>query len=170
MAMAVGPAGRPFGARRQGELPEHRPAGGRGGAAAGLSAVMFEGAFRRRLRFASPKSRMNPIPDRICTQPSRVCLWDILGKAVNRPIYKILGGTKDRNAGLRQFPAWPTVEEFLPMPSKPRRQGLKGYKIHPARAAPRGRGDSQYWDMEEIREVRKASAGTSLCCSTRAAL
>jgi hypothetical protein len=25
-----------------------------------------------------------------------VCLWDILGKAVNRPIYKLLGGTKDR--------------------------------------------------------------------------
>jgi hypothetical protein len=25
-----------------------------------------------------------------------VCLWDILGKAVDRPIYKLLGGRKDR--------------------------------------------------------------------------
>ena len=28
-----------------------------------------------------------------------MCLWDILGKAVDKPIYKLLGGTKDRMMG-----------------------------------------------------------------------
>jgi len=43
-----------------------------------------------------------------------VCLWDIVGKAVNRPIYKILGGTKTRVMAYASSQHLPYVEDFGP--------------------------------------------------------
>ena len=87
-----------------------------------------------------------------------VCLWDILGKAVNRPIYQLLGGTKTRVMAYASSQHLPTVEDFGPDALKAKAAGIRGYKIHPgggqsANAAPR---PSYVGHMEEIRQVRKA--------------
>jgi L-alanine-DL-glutamate epimerase-like enolase superfamily enzyme len=87
-----------------------------------------------------------------------VCLWDILGKAVNRPIYQLLGGTKTRVMAYASSQHLPFVEDFAPDVLKARAAGIRGYKIHPgggqsANARPRA---SYVGHMEEIRQVRKA--------------
>jgi L-alanine-DL-glutamate epimerase-like enolase superfamily enzyme len=87
-----------------------------------------------------------------------VCLWDILGKAVNRPIYQLLGGTKTRVMAYASSQHLPFVEDFAPDVLKAKAAGIRGYKIHPgggqsANARPRA---SYVGHMEEIRQVRKA--------------
>jgi L-alanine-DL-glutamate epimerase-like enolase superfamily enzyme len=87
-----------------------------------------------------------------------VCLWDILGKAVNRPIYQLLGGKKDRMMAYASSQHLPSIEDYVPDALKAKEQGYPGYKIHP--------GAGQHKDgppiptyvghMEEIRQVRKA--------------
>jgi L-alanine-DL-glutamate epimerase-like enolase superfamily enzyme len=87
-----------------------------------------------------------------------VCLWDILGKAVDRPIYQLLGGTKDRMMGYASSQHLPAIEDYVPDALKAKELGYKGYKIHP--------GQGQHRDgppipayighMEEIKELRKA--------------
>jgi len=87
-----------------------------------------------------------------------ICLWDILGKAVDRPIYQLLGGKKDRMMAYASSQHLPSVEDYVPDAMKAKEQGYKGYKIHP--------GSGQHKDgppipsyvghMEEIRELRKA--------------
>jgi L-alanine-DL-glutamate epimerase-like enolase superfamily enzyme len=87
-----------------------------------------------------------------------VCLWDILGKAVDRPIYKLLGGTKDRMMGYASSQHLPSIEDYVPDALKAKEMGYKGYKIHP--------GSGQHKDgppipsyvghMEEIKQLRKA--------------
>jgi L-alanine-DL-glutamate epimerase-like enolase superfamily enzyme len=87
-----------------------------------------------------------------------VCLWDIVGKAVDRPIYKILGGTKDRMMGYASSQHLPAIEDYVPDVLKAKELGYKGYKIHP--------GAGQHKDgppipsyighMEEIKQIRKA--------------
>jgi len=95
------------------------------------------------------------------TAAADVAMWDILGKAVNRPIYKILSGgtpTKDKLMAYASSQHLPTVEDYVPDALKAKGQGFRAYKIHP--------GGGQHKDgppipsyighMEEIREVRKA--------------
>ncbi len=88
-----------------------------------------------------------------------ICLWDILGKAVNRPIYQLLGGTKTRVMAYASSQHLPFVEDFGPDVLKAQAAGIRGYKIHPgggqsANARPRA---SYVGHMEEIRQVRKAA-------------
>lgn len=87
-----------------------------------------------------------------------ICLWDILGKAVDRPVYKILGGRKDRMMAYASSQHLPSIEEYVPDAMKAKEAGYKGYKIHP--------GSGQHKDgppipsyvghMEEIKLLRKA--------------
>jgi len=87
-----------------------------------------------------------------------VCLWDILGKSVDRPIYKLLGGAKDRMMGYASSQHLASIEDYVPDAMKAKEMGYKGYKIHP--------GSGQHKDgkpipsyighMEEIKELRKA--------------
>jgi L-alanine-DL-glutamate epimerase-like enolase superfamily enzyme len=87
-----------------------------------------------------------------------ICLWDILGKAVDRPIYKILGGSKDRMMAYASSQHLPSIEDYVPDALKAKQEGYPGYKIHP--------GAGQHKDgppipsyvghMEEIRLLRKA--------------
>jgi L-alanine-DL-glutamate epimerase-like enolase superfamily enzyme len=87
-----------------------------------------------------------------------ICLWDILGKAVNRPIYQLLGGKKERMMAYASSQHLPSIEDYVPDALKAKEQGYKGYKIHP--------GSGQHKDgppipsyvghMEEIKALRKA--------------
>jgi L-alanine-DL-glutamate epimerase-like enolase superfamily enzyme len=95
------------------------------------------------------------------TAAADVCMWDILGKAVNRPIYKILSGgmpTKDRLMAYASSQHLPTVEDYVPDVLKAKAQGFRAYKIHPG-SGQHATGPSiptYIGHMEEIREVRKA--------------
>jgi L-alanine-DL-glutamate epimerase-like enolase superfamily enzyme len=95
------------------------------------------------------------------TAAADVCLWDILGKAVNRPIYKILAGgmpTKDRLMAYASSQHLPTVEDYVPDVLKAKAQGFRAYKIHPGggQHATGPAIPTYIGHMEEIREVRKA--------------
>jgi L-alanine-DL-glutamate epimerase-like enolase superfamily enzyme len=87
-----------------------------------------------------------------------VCLWDILGKVVNRPIYKLLGGTKDRMLAYASSLHLATIEDFAPQVLEAQKAGFRAYKIHPG-GGQHGTGGlipSYVGHIEEIREVRKA--------------
>ncbi len=95
------------------------------------------------------------------TAAADVCMWDILGKAVNRPIYKILSGgmpTKDRLLAYASSQHLPTVEDYVPDALKAKAQGFKAYKIHPGggQHATGPAIPTYIGHMEEILEVRKA--------------
>jgi|GEM_PF-464794 L-alanine-DL-glutamate epimerase-like enolase superfamily enzyme len=136
-AGAQGGTGAPAGARGGG--------GGRGGP--------FVGGFGFANRGGSSGAGPN-LHAAICD----FCLWDILGKAVNRPIYKILGGTKDRMLAYASSQHLPNVEDFGPDALKAKAAGLKAYKIHPGGGQRRTGGQipSYLGHIEEIKEVRKA--------------
>jgi len=87
-----------------------------------------------------------------------VCLWDILGKAVNRPIYKLLGGTKERMLAYGSSQHLATIEEFGPQALEAKQMGLKCYKIHPGPGQhPSGLPIPAYvGHIEEIKAVRQA--------------
>ncbi len=89
-----------------------------------------------------------------------ICLWDILGKAVNRPIYKLLGGTKDKLLAYGSSLHLAAIEDFAPQALQAKADGLKAYKIHPGggqHTTPTGGAIPAYvGHIEEIREVRKA--------------
>jgi L-alanine-DL-glutamate epimerase-like enolase superfamily enzyme len=86
------------------------------------------------------------------------CLWDILGKAVNRPIYKILGGSKNKVLAYASSQHLASVEDFGPDALKAKAAGIKAYKIHPGEGQRRGGSQipSYLGHIEEIKEVRKA--------------
>ena len=68
------------------------------------------------------------------TAAADVAMWDILGKAVNRPIYKILSGgtpTKDKLMAYASSQHLPTVEDYVPDALKAKSLGYRAYKIHP---------------------------------------
>ncbi|HKD05693.1 MAG TPA: mandelate racemase/muconate lactonizing enzyme family protein [Bryobacteraceae bacterium] len=87
-----------------------------------------------------------------------VCLWDVLGKAVDRPIYKLLGGSKDRMMAYASSQHLPSIEDYVPDAMKAKQEGYVGYKIHPG-AGQHKEGPpipSYIGHMEEIKNLRKA--------------
>ena len=155
---------------------QNRPGGG-GGAGAGRA-----GAARRRTREqpqrhpqaeaedaanlsadstpASPSANVEPEPPgpNVHAAACDFCLWDILGKAVNRPIYKILGGTKNKILAYASSQHLATVEDFGPDALKAKAAGIKAYKIHPGEGQHRNgsRIPAYLGHIDEIKEVRKA--------------
>ena len=87
-----------------------------------------------------------------------VCLWDILGKAVDRPIYRILGGTKTRMLAYASSQHLSYVEDFAEQALKAKSEGFQAYKIHPGGGQRKSGGQIPAYlgHMEEIRQVRKA--------------
>ena len=92
-----------------------------------------------------------------------VCLWDILGKAVNRPIYKLLnggcGGSKDKMMAYASSTHHPSIEDYAPEVVKAKAEGFKAYKIHPG-GGEHNKATSAIpgyiGHMEEIKQVRAA--------------
>src|ERR1019366_10453130 len=83
---------------------------------------------------------------------------DILGKAVNRPIYKILGGTKNKVLAYASSQHLATVEDFGPDALKAKAAGFKAYKIHPGNGQHKSGSQipSYLGHIDEIQEGRQA--------------
>jgi L-alanine-DL-glutamate epimerase-like enolase superfamily enzyme len=82
------------------------------------------------------------------------CLWDILGKAVKLPVYRILGAYRERVMAYASSQHHRTVEEFVGEVGRLKTEGFKAYKIHP----PELNGTHNYkLDIEVAKAVRKAA-------------
>jgi L-alanine-DL-glutamate epimerase-like enolase superfamily enzyme len=106
---------------------------------------------------AAPPSRGGTWPN-YYTAAAEICMWDILGKAVNRPIYKLLGGSKDRVMAYASSQHLANIEDYIPDVLSAKEQGYKGYKIHPGSGQPKsGLAIPAYiGHIEEIKTIRKA--------------
>ena len=82
------------------------------------------------------------------------CLWDILGKAVGLPVYRILGAYRDRVRAYASSQHLRTVEDFVADVTRAKSQGFTGYKIHPPWLA--GNEVDYKLDIEVAKAVRKA--------------
>ena len=145
---ARGGAGAAGGARKGAETPAGARAGG-GGGRGGPFIGGFGFANRRGGGAAGPN---------VHAAACDFILWDILGKAVNRPIYKILGGTKDKVLAYASSQHLANVEDFAASALKAQAAGFKAYKIHPGGGQRRTGGQIPAYlgHIEEIKEVRKA--------------
>ena len=87
------------------------------------------------------------------------CMWDILGKAVGLPIYKILGAYKDKQMAYASSAHLRTVEEYGPDVLKAKAEGFKAYKIHPGSGQMASGPAIPAWKghIEEIKLVRKTA-------------
>lgn len=83
------------------------------------------------------------------------CVWDILGKAVGLPIYRILGAYRNRVLAYASSQHHRTVEEFVREVRQCKADGFKAYKIHPPEV--RGGGSDIGLDMEVCKAVRQAA-------------
>jgi L-alanine-DL-glutamate epimerase-like enolase superfamily enzyme len=83
------------------------------------------------------------------------CLWDIAGKAVGLPVYRLLGGYRERVLAYASSQHLNTVEEFVDSVKKCKAEGFKAYKIHPPEVT-RDRGSDIALDREVLKAVRRA--------------
>ena len=87
----------------------------------------YNNMFMRRIR-SEPPNAISPRP--ACVE---MALWDIVGKALKTPVYKIFGATKDKvkayvNAGPPQYPPW-TPEKWADFYVDRREEGYKAVKM-----------------------------------------
>lgn len=83
------------------------------------------------------------------------CLWDLLGKAVGLPIYRILGAYRHRVKAYASSQHHKTVEEFVAEVKQCKADGFQAYKIHPP-SLPDG-GSNVKLDLEVCQAVRQAA-------------
>ncbi len=85
------------------------------------------------------------------------CLWDILGKAVGLPVYRILGAYREKVLAYASSQHHARVEDFVEEVKRVKSLGYKAYKIHPPDPkTPGGRVDYRL-DMEVNKAVRQAA-------------
>jgi L-alanine-DL-glutamate epimerase-like enolase superfamily enzyme len=80
------------------------------------------------------------------------CLWDALGKAVNLPVYRILGAYRDKVKAYASSQHHAAVDDFVNEVRQVKEQGFTAYKIHPP--SPNGGHDYEL-DIEVAKAVRK---------------
>lgn len=82
------------------------------------------------------------------------CCWDILGKAVDLPVYRILGAYRERVRAYASSQHLKSVEAFVADLGQAKHAGFTAYKIHPPWLA----DDAVDYklDIEVARAVRKA--------------
>jgi len=83
------------------------------------------------------------------------CLWDILGKAVNLPVYQLLGAYKDRVRAYASSQHLKTVGAFVADLQHAKGEGFTAYKIHPPEL-PDGGADYKL-DIEVAKAVRQSA-------------
>ena len=81
------------------------------------------------------------------------CAWDILGKAVNLPVYRLLGAYRDRVRAYASSQHLKTVDDFVADLKRAKEDGFAAYKIHPP-WLPDNAVDYRL-DMEVAKAVRK---------------
>lgn len=59
------------------------------------------------------------------------CAWDILGKALNLPVYRLLGAYKERVRAYASSQHLQTVDDFVANLQHAKGDGFTAYKIHP---------------------------------------
>jgi len=59
-----------------------------------------------------------------------VALWDIAGKCAKLPIYKLLGGFRDRIPAYVSSGNYPELEQFVEFGLRVKEGGYRGYKLH----------------------------------------
>jgi len=59
------------------------------------------------------------------------CAWDILGKATNLPVYRLLGAYKERVRAYASSQHLKTVDDFVADLQRAKGEGFTAYKIHP---------------------------------------
>lgn len=82
------------------------------------------------------------------------CLWDALGKAVNLPVYRILGAYRDKVKAYASSQHHDRVEDFVEEVRQVKQQGFPAYKIHPPSP---GGGHDYRLDIETAKAVRQAA-------------
>jgi L-alanine-DL-glutamate epimerase-like enolase superfamily enzyme len=84
------------------------------------------------------------------------CLWDIVGKVANLPVYQLLGAYRHRVLAYASSQHLKTVEDFVESVKKCKAEGFRAYKIHPPQGGPYQSSDYKL-DMEVCRAVRKTA-------------
>jgi len=83
------------------------------------------------------------------------CCWDILGKAVDLPVYRILGAYRDKVMAYGSTQHHTRIEEFVAEALRCKAAGFKAYKIHPPGGTAPNLDDYKV-DMELCKAVRQA--------------
>ena len=91
-------------------------------------------------------------------------LWDLAGRVLRQPVYKLLGGARDRvKAYASTYPNLGPPEVYAEHALACKREGYLAYKIHPhyfwnpaTREATPGRPSNVDWDIATCRAVREA--------------
>jgi len=91
-------------------------------------------------------------------------LWDLAGRAVHLPVYKLLGGARDRvKAYASTYPNLGSPDVYAEHALTCKREGYLAYKIHPhyfwdpaTRQPTPGRPSNVDWDIRTCRAVREA--------------
>jgi len=75
------------------------------------------------------------------------CLWDIIGKALKMPVYKIIGAYREKIPAYASTQSYESVKDYIRVAEESVESGFKAIKIHPPR----------YWkkDIEICKAVRE---------------
>ncbi len=84
------------------------------------------------------------------------CLWDIMGKAVGLPTYRVLGAYRDRVMAYGSSQHHRNLEDFVTEVKRCKEAGFKAYKIHPPGGTAPNEDDYKL-DIEVCKAVRQAA-------------